>query len=51
MTTTQDNGTAAIALYQSFGFQIVGTIPGGFRQGSAENPNYVDMHIMYCSLR
>jgi ribosomal protein S18 acetylase RimI-like enzyme len=42
--------TAAIALYRSLGFHIVGTIPGGFRQGDADSPDYVDMHIMYRSL-
>jgi L-amino acid N-acyltransferase YncA len=39
--------TAAIALYQSFGFEIIGTVPGGFRFGTAADPRFVDMHIMY----
>ena len=43
--------TAAIKLYESFGFSIIGTIPGGFRLGSAENPEYVDRHIMFLALQ
>lgn len=42
--------TVAIKLYESFGFSIAGTIPGGFRFGSTENPTYVDRHIMYKEL-
>jgi len=40
----------AIRLYTSFGFEIIGTIPGGFRFGSAEEPKYVDRYIMYLEL-
>lgn len=40
----------AIALYQSFGFKTIGTIPGGFRLGTVDNPVYVDMHIMFLEL-
>jgi L-amino acid N-acyltransferase YncA len=42
--------TAAIALYRSFGFEIIGTVPGGFRFGTAASPRFVDMHIMYRDL-
>jgi len=42
--------TAAIALYRSFGFEIIATVPGGFRQGSIEDPRFVDMYIMYLEL-
>jgi len=41
---------AAIALYRSFGFEIIATIPGGFRHGSADDPRFVDMYIMYLAL-
>ena len=41
---------AAIALYRSFGFEIIGTVPGGFRQGTVENPHFVDMYIMFLAL-
>ena len=41
---------AAVALYRSFGFTIVATIPGGFRQGSLEDPRYVDIYILYLEL-
>jgi ribosomal protein S18 acetylase RimI-like enzyme len=42
----------AIALYKQFGFQIIATVPGGFRLGSADcgDLRYVDMHIMYLEL-
>jgi len=42
--------TAAIRLYESFGFSIIATVPKGFRFGSRENPTYVDHHIMYLAL-
>lgn len=38
------NNTAAIKTYQKFGFEIVGTIPGGFQ---VKDGTYVDIHIMY----
>ena len=41
---------AAVALYRSVGFEIIGTVPGGFRQGSVEEPHYVDMYLMYLKL-
>lgn len=40
----------AIKLYESFGFKIIGTVPGGFRLGSKEDPSYVDRHIMFLEL-
>ena len=48
--TVVSTNEAAIALYQSFGFEIIATIPGGFRQGSLETPRFVDMYIMYLKL-
>jgi ribosomal protein S18 acetylase RimI-like enzyme len=41
---------AAIKLYESFGFRIIGTVPDGFRFGSADNPSYVDRHVMFLEL-
>ncbi len=38
------SNTAAIRIYQSVGFQIVGTIPKGFL---LKNGTYSDMYIMY----
>ena len=38
---------AAVHTYEKFGFEIVGTIPGGFQ---AKDGRYVDMHIMYLDL-
>ncbi|MCT1798596.1 GNAT family N-acetyltransferase [Aerococcus viridans] len=38
---------AAIHTYEKFGFEIVGTIPGGFQ---VKEGRYVDMHIMYLVL-
>jgi L-amino acid N-acyltransferase YncA len=44
------NNEAAIALYRSFGFEILGTVPGGFRLGTGEDVRYIDMHLMYLAL-
>ena len=41
---------AAVALYQSFDFEIIGTIPGGFRQGTVAEPHYVDIYILYLAI-
>jgi L-amino acid N-acyltransferase YncA len=38
---------AAVALWHSLGFAIVGTIPGAFRHGTL---GYVDAYVMYRSL-
>ena len=38
---------AAIHTYEKFGFEIMGTIPGGFQ---VKDGRYVDMHIMYLDL-
>ncbi len=40
----------AIKLYESFGFKIIGTVPGGFRLGSVDDPAYIDRHIMFLGL-
>jgi ribosomal protein S18 acetylase RimI-like enzyme len=43
--------TAALALYESFGFELIGTVPGGFRLGGTGEPaRYIDMHILYRAL-
>lgn len=42
--------TWAIALYRSLGFEIIGTVPGGFRLGIGDDPHFVDTHIMYREL-
>lgn len=39
--------TVAIRLYKSFGFKIIGAIPGGFRLGTKDDPTYVDRIIMF----
>ena len=39
--------TRAIALWQKFGFEIVGTLPGAFRHPKF---GYVDAYVMYRSL-
>jgi ribosomal protein S18 acetylase RimI-like enzyme len=42
---------AALALYRSFGFQTLGTVPNGFRLGDGADARYVDMHVMHLPLR
>jgi L-amino acid N-acyltransferase YncA len=42
--------STAIALYRSFGFEVIGTVPGGFRLGTPDDPRFVDLHIMYRDL-
>ncbi len=37
----------AVALYRSLGFEIVGTIPGGFHHPTA---GYVGLHVMFLAL-
>jgi L-amino acid N-acyltransferase YncA len=39
--------TAAIRLWQEFGFEIVGTLPSAFHH---PDKGYVDVHVMYRSL-
>ncbi|WP_394526073.1 GNAT family N-acetyltransferase [Lacrimispora sp. JR3] len=39
--------TAAIHTYQKIGFEIIGTVPRGYR---LKNGEYSDMHIMYLAL-
>ncbi|HEY1834761.1 MAG TPA: GNAT family N-acetyltransferase [Solirubrobacteraceae bacterium] len=41
------SNTAAVALWTSLGFQILATVPDGFRRPSGE---YVGLHVMYLSL-
>jgi L-amino acid N-acyltransferase YncA len=42
-----ETNTAAVALWKSLGFEVVGTVPGAFR--SAEH-GYVGLHVMHLSL-
>ncbi len=42
-----ETNTAAVALWQSLGFEIVGTVPGAFR--SSEHGS-VGLHVMYLEL-
>ena len=42
-----ETNTAAVALWQSLGFAIVGTVPGAFRSASH---GYVGLHVMYLDL-
>lgn len=39
--------TAAVRLWQSLGFEIVGTVPAAFRRPSGE---YADLHVMHLDL-
>lgn len=41
------SNTAALHLWRSLGFDIVGTVPDGFR---LRNGAYADLHVMYRSL-
>lgn len=43
-----ETNTRAVALWTSLGFEIVATIPCGFRHPTA---GYVGLHIMYQPLR
>ena len=36
--------TAAVRLWQEFGFKIVGTLPGAFRH---PKHGYIDVYVMY----
>ena len=42
-----ETNTAAVALWESVGFEVVGTVPGAF-----EHPvhGYVGLHVMYLPL-
>ena len=42
-----ETNTAAVALWQSLGFTIVGTVPRAFRSASH---GYVGLHVMYLEL-
>jgi len=39
--------TAAITLWQSLGFETIGTVPGAFR---LPDSSYADLHVMYLEL-
>lgn len=39
--------SAALRLWHSLGFRVVGTVPGGFRRPSGE---YADLHVMFLDL-
>jgi GNAT superfamily N-acetyltransferase len=40
--------TAAVRLWQSLGFEIIGTVPGAFRLPDA---SYADLHVMYLPMK
>ncbi len=42
-----ETNTAAVRLWQSLGFEIVGTVPGAFRSASH---GYVGLHVMHLRL-
>lgn len=42
-----ETNTAAVALWQSLGFEIVGTVPGAFR---SPRHGYVGLHVMFLPL-
>jgi L-amino acid N-acyltransferase YncA len=42
-----ETNTAAVALWQSLGFEIVGTVPGGFDHPTE---GHVGLHVMYLDL-
>ncbi len=42
-----ESNTAAVRLWRSLGFEIVGTVPGAFRSPSR---GYVGLHVMYLPL-
>jgi GNAT superfamily N-acetyltransferase len=42
-----ESNAAAVHLWEDFGFQVIGTVPGAFRRPSGE---YVGLHVMYLDL-
>lgn len=42
-----ETNTGAVRLWQSLGFEIIGTVPGAFAH---PNRGYVGLHVMYLSL-
>jgi GNAT superfamily N-acetyltransferase len=42
-----ETNTAAVQLWRSLGFEVVGTVPGAFRRPGGE---YVGLHVMYLPL-
>lgn len=39
--------SSAVRLYESLGFTVIGTVPGGFRH---PDHGYVGLHVMFCPL-
>ena len=46
-TAVVETNTAAVALWRSLGFGVIGTVPGAFRSATH---GYVGLHVMYRSL-
>ena len=42
-----ETNTAAVRLWRSLGFEVIGTVPGAFRHPTQ---GYVGLHVMYLSL-
>ncbi|WP_114558473.1 GNAT family N-acetyltransferase [Desertihabitans aurantiacus] len=42
-----ETNTAAVRLWQSLGFEVVGTVPGAYRSAGS---GYVGLHVMYLPL-
>jgi len=43
--------TSAVRLWQSLGFETIGTVPGAFRlPGDQPDSSYADLHVMYLKL-
>jgi GNAT superfamily N-acetyltransferase len=42
-----ETNTGAVTLWQSVGFEIIGTVPGAFRHPTQ---GYVGLHVMHLSL-
>ena len=42
-----ETNTAAVRLWQSLGFEVVGTVPGAFRSATH---GYVGLHVMHLPL-
>ena len=43
-----ETNTAAVALWRSLGFEVVGTVPGAFRRPDGSS---ADLHVMFLDLR
>jgi ribosomal protein S18 acetylase RimI-like enzyme len=42
-----ETNTAAVALWRSFGFEVIGTVPGAFAH---PEHGYVGLHVMFLDL-